>query len=420
MSRRGFVRPNRTTGFTRRVTIVQSSAHLKKMFVGMERKVFRADIQTCLARPAFVITVGRQMRNPGDTFGKNLMRDVFELRGLAETEAEVPPGNAKRIDVWFVPDEGKIPSAPQFTDILEEIAAEPSALEIWTGAVSEHEFHVTFAKRENFRQTLEQRDKRSWTRPMLWHVCARRPKTVIESFGFVSTNLPGRYRLRNRGWRVQLVVVGELPKTRSTLLFRLLGRGLVRRDALREWYALPDDAWEKDVAYTWIVKVGLEVRVNKSMTTNDRELVMDARAWARDHQEKLARKVEARVLRKVEAQRAEEQRQLEAQRAEEQRRFQAQLEAQRAEEQCRFETQLAEERRHVEAQLAEERRHAEVNQLVFLFEHRLGRSLTTKERTVVRLRAETLGSAHVAGLVLDLSPPKLGAWLKADSSARKG
>ncbi len=52
------------------------------------------------------------MRNPGDTFGKNLMRDVFELRGLAETEAEVPPGNAKRIDVWFVPDDRKIASAP--------------------------------------------------------------------------------------------------------------------------------------------------------------------------------------------------------------------------------------------------------------------------------------------------------------------
>ena len=346
------------------------------------------------------------MRNPGDTFGKNLMRDVFELRGLAETEAEVPPGNAKRIDVWFVPDDRKIASAPQFADILEEMAAEPSALELWSGTVSEHEFHVTFAKRENFRQTLEQRDKRSWKRPMLWHVCACRPKKVIEAFGFVSTNMPGRYRLRNRGWRVQLVVAGELPTTRSTLLFRLLGRGQVRRDALREWYALPDDAWEKEVAYTWIVKVGLEVRVNRSMTTNDRELVMDARAWARDHQAKLAQKIEAKVTRKIEAKVTRE------------------VEAKVALEiEARMQARLAEERRLAEAQAAEERRlaeaQAEVNQIAHLFEHRLGRQFTSDERRVLRSRVETLGSMHVAELVVDLSTAELAAWLAADGTVRR-
>ena len=354
------------------------------------------------------------MRNPGDTFGKNLMRDVFELRGLAETEAEVPPGNAKRIDVWFVPDDRKIASAPQFADILEEMAAEPSALELWSGTVSEHEFHVTFAKRENFRQTLEQRDKRSWKRPMLWHVCACRPKKVIEAFGFVSTNMPGRYRLRNRGWRVQLVVAGELPTTRSTLLFRLLGRGQVRRDALREWYALPDDAWEKEVAYTWIVKVGLEVRVNRSMTTNDRELVMDARAWARDHQAKLAQKIEAKVTRKIEAKVTRE---VEAKVARE-------VEAKVALEiEARMQARLAEERRLAEAQAAEERRlaeaQAEVNQIAHLFEHRLGRQFTSDERRVLRSRVETLGSMHVAELVVDLSTAELAAWLAADGTVRR-
>ena len=370
------------------------------------------------------------MRNPGDTFGKNLMRDVFELRGLAETEAEVPPGNAKRIDVWFVPDDRKIASAPQFADILEEMAAEPSALELWSGTVSEHEFHVTFAKRENFRQTLEQRDKRSWKRPMLWHVCACRPKKVIEAFGFVSTNMPGRYRLRNRGWRVQLVVAGELPTTRSTLLFRLLGRGQVRRDALREWYALPDDAWEKEVAYTWIVKVGLEVRVNRSMTTNDRELVMDARAWARDHQAKLAQKIEAKVTRKIEAKvtrkiEAKVTREVEAKVTREvEAKVAREVEAKVALEiEARMQARLAEERRLAEAQAAEERRlaeaQAEVNQIAHLFEHRLGRQFTSDERRVLRSRVETLGSMHVAELVVDLSTAELAAWLAADGTVRR-
>lgn len=251
------------------------------------------------------------MRNIEDAFGKNILRGVLELRGSVETEAEVSPSHTKRIDVWYVPEVDKLELAPVFTDLLDEMTSEPSAVELWSNALSEDEFHVTYAKRENFRETLEQRGASLGTsstfkvRPRLWHLCAGKPNTVIMQFGFVPLGMTGRYVLRDPGWRVMLVVVNELPETRSTLLFRLLGRGRVRRDALRALRLLPDDAWEKRVADKWISQVRCEVRVDGSMTTmttEDREFVMDVDAWYKEHMAQYKRE----VLSEVEAERAEE------------------------------------------------------------------------------------------------------------------
>lgn len=321
------------------------------------------------------------LRNVDDALGKNVLRDTLGLRGLAQTEAEVPPGNAKRIDIWFVPDFRESTGWPDFTGILAEMTAEPSTIELWSEALSEDDFHTANVKRDLWRETLEQRDKRSWPRPMLWHVCAGKPETVLAEHGFEPTDIPGWYRPRHRGWRVNIVVIGELPVTRSTLLLRLLGRGRVRRDALRELRALPVDAWEKQLAQPWLLRLGLVVPLEQPVLPEDKELVVDIQAWYREFLDTHAREVEARVLRDIEAQRAEERRQLEAQRA-------------------------------------EERRMAEINQLIRQFEHRLGRRLATDERAVLNARVETLGSAHVADLVLDLSTPDLAAWLKFDVSVK--
>lgn len=59
-------------------------------------------------------------RNLEDALGKNILHDLVQLRGLAQTEAEVPLGNAKRIDVWFVPEEHKSKLAPDFSGVLVE------------------------------------------------------------------------------------------------------------------------------------------------------------------------------------------------------------------------------------------------------------------------------------------------------------
>jgi hypothetical protein len=339
-----------------------------RLFVEMEQLVFH-----CAAR--FVLTDWRlslrsgvtMLRNLEDVLGKNILREVFQLRGSAETEAEVPPGNAKRIDLWFVPTNEELASdAPEFTGILAAITAEPAAVELWSDPLNVDDFHAGSAKREVWREILQLRDKRPWPRPMLWHVCAGKPEQVLKKFDYVPAEISGWYRPYTRELRVQILVIGELPKSRSTLLFRLLGRGRVRRDALRELRALPNDAWEKQLAHTWLVRLGLEVPMDRSMTPEDREFVMDIRAWYEEHN----RKLRDEFMREVEAE---------------------------------LETRL---------------RQAEVNQLAHLFERRIGRRLAVDERDVLTACVKTYGSEHIMDLALDLSGAELAAWLEKNGVAR--
>lgn len=322
-------------------------------------------------------------RNLEDALAKNILHDLVQLRGLAQTEAEVPPGNAKRIDLWFVPDLTKYAKAPEFTDVLAEITSEPAAIELWSDPPNEGDFHSCLTKRDLWRETLELRDKRPWMCPMLWHICAGKPDTILRKFGFESHDSPGVYRPKDPGWRVQIVVIGELPKSRSTLLLRLLGRGKVRRDALRELRSLPDDAYEKLLAQPWLARLRLDVPLDREASPEDMEFVMDIQAWYKEHNRKVVEEF----------------------RDEFRNEFMREAEV-------RFEARLAEERRKLEAQRVEAQRQAELEQLVHLFEHRLGQQLATDERALLASRVETLGSVHVADLVLDLNRKELASWLK--------
>jgi hypothetical protein len=331
-------------------------------------------------------------RNVNDVLGKNVLRDVFQSGGSAETEAEVPPGNARRIDVWFVPDEAKRAQRSPLVGILAEIAAEAAVIEMWSDSPSNTEFHGSMTKRDLWREILELRDKRSWSPPMLWHICAGKPSRILREYGFDAFDFWGWYRPRDPGWRVNIIVIDELPLMQSTLLLRLLGRGKVRREALHELRCLPEYAWENLVALPWLLRLGFDVPIERWAQPEEREFVMDIQVWYKNFLETRDREAEARALRTFEAQRAEERRQLDAER-------QA-LEAQRAEV-----------RRALEAQRVETQRLAELNQLVHQFEHRFGRKLTSNEHATLVSQVKAHSSAFVADLVLDLSASELETWL---------
>ncbi|MBK9266694.1 MAG: hypothetical protein IPM54_43775 [Polyangiaceae bacterium] len=195
-----------------------------------------------------------------DLFGKNLVHGTVELHGSAVMEVEIPPTDAMRLDLWFVPDVAKRRSAPVFTGALRAITSEPTVIEIWSDTVDKREFHDSFYKRHAWLRVLEMREKRALPIPWLWHICAGKPQSVADGFDFRQIDgLSGCYTTATRDWHVSIVVVGELPKTRDTVLLRLLGHPPVRRQALREIDAMPDDAWEKDLATGWVRRVQFDL-----------------------------------------------------------------------------------------------------------------------------------------------------------------
>ncbi len=323
-----------------------------------------------LDRIPFVVTIQAAMlRNLDDQFGKNILHDLFRLRGTAQTEAEVPPGNAKRIDLWFVPDDpARSVENPPFIGILAEIAAHPAAIELWSEAITIDDVHRALGKREAWHDTLQLRDKRIWPRPPLWHLCAGKPITVIKKLGFKPGSIRGWYVPPTPDWLVFIVFVGELPQTRDTILLRLLGRGAVRREALRELGKLPESAWEKQLAQPWLLRVGFDVPSELVSSPEDREFVMDVHAWYAEHKRDL---------------RAEFKREL-----------------------------VPEIKRELESELAHARLQGEIKQIAHMFERRMGRALIAAERDVLEARVREQGSERVGDLVLDLSASDLSAWLQ--------
>jgi hypothetical protein len=193
-----------------------------------------------------------------DQLGKNILRDFFVLVGAAETEVEVPAGDAQRIDLWHVPDPELLQAHPEIEPgQRSSMAAEPGMVEVWSAAPDAAEFHDCMRKRYQWHHTLELRAERRMPVPSAWFVSAGRPDGVLRDFGFVpgAAGPEGLYTTPAPGWRVHVVVIAELPCVRSTVLLRLLGSARVRRTALRDLAALPEDAWERRVALPWLVRL---------------------------------------------------------------------------------------------------------------------------------------------------------------------
>jgi hypothetical protein len=91
----------------------------------------------------------------------------------------------------------------------------------------------------------------------------------------------GLYTTGVHGWRIYIVVIAELPRVRSTVLLRLLGSARVRRMALRDLAALPEDAWERRVALPWLVRLSFEVPADivVALPAEERDFIMEAQEW---------------------------------------------------------------------------------------------------------------------------------------------
>src|SRR5262249_26107353 len=81
--------------------------------------------------------------------------------------------------------------------------------------------------------------------PRLVVIGPGRPETVLDVYGCKAVE-DGVYEAV-AGLHVRVVVLAELPRTRDTLLLRLLGAGRLLREALADLAALPADAWERSV-----------------------------------------------------------------------------------------------------------------------------------------------------------------------------
>jgi hypothetical protein len=199
-----------------------------------------------------------------------------------------------------------------------------------------------------------------------------------------------------------LVVVPELPRTRDTLLVRMMGRDDTLRAAVDDLHALEPDAPERHIVAPLLRELKYD-RERMGLVLTDKETGMIR--WA-DIRERVWKEEDERIAREqslIERERILSER---IRTAEEQVRT-IEARARTAEEQAR----TAEE----QARTAEARaRAADERAFARLCERRLKRALSAPERARLVAQMGALGLEVLAERIADLDGAALTAWLAAD------
>ncbi|WP_437974906.1 hypothetical protein WMF11_42995 [Sorangium sp. So ce295] len=322
------------------------------------------------------ILVIAPMRSRFDAFGKSVLRETLDLVGGADTQVEVI-ATSQTMDIWYTPDPARAALRAEL-GLLGELAAEPCQFEPFHDTPGPAELRGCVRKQLHWHHELERRNGGPVPFPRLCVLSSGRPATVLDAFGFDPVpGRPGLYRAAP-GWRIDLVVIAELPRTRDTLLLRLLGARAVLRDAIRELIDLPDDAWERGIALPWLLRLRFEVPAEPSARTTEdaeeEEIVTEVQQWFEQLKQSLRDEARREGLQEGRKEGLQEGRK-------------------------------------------EGLQEGQLRVLARQFEKKLGRPLTEMEHSVLAERFERLGADRLDDAKLALPPEALAAWL-ADPTAR--
>jgi hypothetical protein len=201
---------------------------------------------------------------PHDQLAKQYLEEFFTPLGWVERQYEVP-GEAKYVDVWFVPDPAVLGPAPNL-GLLGRIATGKCLLEPYRNAPSRSEVRTSLLKLL-WVQEDEQRKAESALPeaelPRLWVLAATTSEPLLTAAGAVPKAdwLPGVY-FSPALFRLAIVAIDQLPETQETLWLRVLGRGKIQERAIREVLALPASNPRRETVLrliaSWKVRLDLE------------------------------------------------------------------------------------------------------------------------------------------------------------------
>jgi hypothetical protein len=170
------------------------------------------------------------MRTRFDQFSKRVLAACLAQAGSVETERETSH-EPQTIDLWFVP-ERRRRHALRMVPVLGSIARNAAVIEPFHQPPSVGQILRCVGKQQAVHQELLRANALA-PLPTLWILSAGRPRSAIHQLGIVRVAgaTAGMYGAPP-GFRLRLVVLSELVKTRRTLILRLLGAGRTFREAL--------------------------------------------------------------------------------------------------------------------------------------------------------------------------------------------
>lgn len=228
--------------------------------------------------------MGEGMRAVFDHFAKLVTLEGARVACVTGSEHEIRH-DAQRADVFVEPDPERV-SLLEPLGLLGRLCSEVAILEFFHGTPGVHRIEACLTKILAFRRK-RRREQRS--EPVQWIVVSGRPRSAMLAFGFQPAPDwgPGVYECPP-GMGTRIVVANELPRTRFTLLIRLLGgSGGALEGARRELLSLPKRTPEGRIAWRimvalWPEMVGGRMWPEEAVAEFRRKMGPILYAWDRD------------------------------------------------------------------------------------------------------------------------------------------
>lgn len=191
-----------------------------------------------------------------DQTGKRVLREALSPAGAAHPQHEIA-AEVQWADLLFEPHRARAPARPGL-GLLGRMAARTCLFEHFRCTPRLDTVRSCVRKLLSLHRARALQAARAGAArpgfPRLWVLSPGRPEKAIR-----------RFHLRPmRGWPagflraapaigLRLVVLRDLPRTRDTLLLRLLGRDRTLNQAVEDLLALPEGAWERHVALPHLI-----------------------------------------------------------------------------------------------------------------------------------------------------------------------
>jgi hypothetical protein len=227
------------------------------------------------------------MRNRFDQLAKQIGQEALGPSGPTVAHDEISP-ETQHADLRHEPEPARKAERARL-GLLGRIAAVLCLIEIYGHAPNAEEFraclakHIAFwqqrarkARAHNKQRKQKRQPPEAFVEPSLWIIAAGAPTAIL-------TKLRPRHA---RGWpagvyffgddvlRVGIVVAGELPRDRSTLLVRLMAAGPLLAQAIEELSALPPNAHERVVAEQILVNLQHALGQQPRRTPEEQEFIV--------------------------------------------------------------------------------------------------------------------------------------------------
>ncbi len=212
-----------------------------------------------------------------DRLAKRILEETLDSVGATRREFEVDPGYLPRADFCFLP--LLLPPEPEWPlhrRLLYRMVRSLCMFEVCSHPPDKDEVLDFHYKQMGVRNRRRQQQESPW-QPWLWVLSCGRPVSAFAELGVEpAPGWPaGFYRMA--AWsQIGIVVLGELERTRETLVLRLMGPAPVQKEALAEIQVIPETDPEHQALTDLVTELRHAIERDSLIPQEDREAFMTA------------------------------------------------------------------------------------------------------------------------------------------------